>query len=105
MIQTTDVRGCTKAHFSSPTMPLSTHPASGSGSDFYANARGGEEQRRAMIPRNLKSQSSVNGGARTKRVGPDATRKGRKTVIVRGRRAGERNRRNDTSSHPPARAN
>lgn len=58
-----------------------------------------------MIPQNLKSQSSVNGGAHTKRVGPDATRKGRKTVIVRGRRAGKRNRRNDTSSHPPAREN
>lgn len=105
MTQTTDVRGCTKAHFSIPTTLLSTLPASGSGSDFYASACGGEEQRRAMIPQNLKSQSGVNGEARTKRVGPDATRKGRKTVIVRGRRARKRNRRNDTSSHPPARAN
>lgn len=76
MIQTTDVRGSTKAHFSNPTTPLSTHPASGSGSDFYANARGGEEQRRAMIPQNLKSQSTINGVARRGLI--PMPRKGRK---------------------------
>jgi len=39
-----------------------------------------------MIPWNLKSQSSENGGY-AQRGWLDGTRKGRKTVIVRGRRA------------------